>query len=158
MHDANECRHVTVPRNWQSAQIVVENFVRNLHHRIIAAFNLLHQFQHAANIQRAEDEIHIRRPLQNLASGTLRDAAAHANQHVRAILFDAFEAAQFTVKFLVRFLADAARVEQHQIGLFHVIRQLVIRLLQQADNALRVVLIHLAAIGFDGKLLRSHIE
>src|SRR5919197_1306697 len=61
------------------------------------------------------------------------------------------------VKFLLGLLAYAAGVEQHQMGLRQILGQLVVRLLEQAGDALRVVFVHLATVRHDRQLFRGHV-
>src|SRR4029434_1566552 len=65
---------------------------------------------------------------------------------------------QLTVKLLLGLLAYAAGIEQHQMGLRHILGQLIVRLLEQASDALRVVFVHLATVRYDRQLLRGHVD
>src|SRR5215510_7918627 len=65
---------------------------------------------------------------------------------------------QLTVKLLLGLLAYAAGIEQHQMGLRQILSQLIIRLLEQASDALRVVFVHLATVCYDRQLLRGHVD
>src|SRR6266498_2488944 len=64
---------------------------------------------------------------------------------------------QLTVKLLLGLIAHTAGVEQHQMGLLDMLGQLVVGLLEQASNALRVVFVHLATVGHDRQLFRCHV-
>ena len=154
MHDADERRHPAGALHGQGAEIAVEDLVGNLQNGLVRRLDLLHQVQHAADVQGAEDQVDVRRPLQNFSPGALRDAAAHADHHARALLLEATQATQFTVKLLLRLLADAAGVHQHQVGLLRVRREFVAALPEHPGHALRIVHVHLAAVGDDGKFLR----
>src|SRR5215472_3813757 len=63
---------------------------------------------------------------------------------------------QLTVKFLFSFVAYATGVEQDQVGALKLLGQLVVGLLEQASDALRVVFIHLATVRHDRQLLGWH--
>src|SRR6266571_2278451 len=65
---------------------------------------------------------------------------------------------QLAIKLLLGLLAYAAGIEQYQMGLRQILGQLVIRLLQQADDALRVVFVHLATVRHDCQLFRGHVD
>src|SRR2546427_5465608 len=63
---------------------------------------------------------------------------------------------QLAVKLLLSFVAHATSVEQDQIGVLKILGQLVVGLLKQANDAFRVVFIHLATVRHDRQLLRWH--
>src|SRR5438445_9897990 len=65
---------------------------------------------------------------------------------------------QLAIKLLLGLLAYAAGIEQYQMGLRHILGQLVVRLLQQANDALRIVFVHLATVGHDRQLFRGHVH
>ena len=77
-----------------------------------------------------------------------RYAAADADQH--AFFLQVFDAAQIAENFFLRLLAHRASVEQNQVSLFHVLCRLIaIGCAQNVLHFVRVVLVHLAAEGFD---------
>jgi len=59
---------------------------------------------------------------------------------------------------VLRLLADRAGVEQDQVGFLRAIGQLIALLLEQARHALRVVLVHLAAVGDQVELGHHRIK
>src|SRR5215475_12495183 len=65
---------------------------------------------------------------------------------------------QLTVKLLLGLIAYAAGVEQHQMRLRDILGQLIVRLLEQASDALRVVFVHLATVGHDRQLFHGHVH
>src|SRR5712691_11013789 len=65
---------------------------------------------------------------------------------------------QLTVKFLLGLIAYAAGVEQYQMGLRDILGQLIVCLLEQASDALRVVFVHLATVRHDRQLFRGHVD
>src|SRR5919197_2064586 len=65
---------------------------------------------------------------------------------------------QLAVKLLLGLIAYAAGVEQHQMGLRQILGQLIVRLLEEAGDALRVVFVHLATVGHDRQLFRGHVH
>ena len=82
------------------------------------------------------------------------NAAAHAD-------FDAFglemlDAAQVAEHFFLRFFAHRTGVEQNQISLVHVLGgDIAFGGVQHVDHFVRVVLVHLAAEGFDENFFRD---
>src|SRR6266446_3079923 len=64
---------------------------------------------------------------------------------------------QLTIKLLLGLIAHTASVEQYQMGLLDMLGQLVIGLLEQASNTLRVVLVHLATIGHNRQFFPCHV-
>src|SRR4030095_4584601 len=65
---------------------------------------------------------------------------------------------QLTVKLLLGLLTYAAGVEQYQMRLRDILSQLIVRLLEQASDALRVVFVHLATVRHDRQLFRGHVD
>src|SRR5262245_65740696 len=65
---------------------------------------------------------------------------------------------QLAVELLLGLITDTASVEQHEMGLRQLLGQLIVRLLEQASDTLRVVFVHLATIGHDRQLFRGHVD
>src|SRR4030095_15816110 len=65
---------------------------------------------------------------------------------------------QLTVKLLLGLLTYAAGVEQYQMRLRDILSQLIVRLLEQASDALRVVFVHLATVRHNRQLFRGHVD
>jgi hypothetical protein len=97
---------------------------------------------------RAEDHVHIGRALDDLGPFLAGHAAAHADQH--AFFLQVLDPAEVAEHLFLRFLAHRAGVEQDQVGLVHVGGGLVaLGGAQHVGHLVRVVLVHLAAEGFD---------
>ncbi len=86
----------------------------------------------------------------------LRHAAGDAEQHVAAFellrLLDLADAAKFGINFLGGLLTDVAGVDQDEVGVFQNLRPGIAFGGQLVGHALRIVDIHLAAIGLDEDL------
>src|SRR5262245_20017614 len=65
---------------------------------------------------------------------------------------------QLAVKLLLGLIAYAAGVEQYQMRLRDILGQLIVRLLKQASDALRVVFVHLATVRHDRQLFHGHVD
>src|SRR5215471_1037280 len=63
---------------------------------------------------------------------------------------------QLTVKLLLRFVAHTTGVEQDQMGALKLLGQLIVGLLEQANDAFRVVFIHLATVRHDCQFFGWH--
>ena len=85
----------------------------------------------------------------------LRHAAAEADDLVRLGGLRVAEAAQVAVNALFRVLADGAGVEQDDVGLIFVARELVAHLAQHAHEHLAVGHVLLAAEGVDQRKRRA---
>ena len=66
---------------------------------------------------RAEHEIDVRRARDDRRAFLARDAAADADQHVRALALQMLHAAEIVEDLLLRFLAHRAGVEEDDVGL-----------------------------------------
>ena len=97
---------------------------------------------------RAKHHVHIRRARDDGRAFLAGHAAAHANEH--AFFLQMFDAAQIREHFFLRLFAHRAGVEQNQVGFVHVVGGLVaLGGLQHVGHFVGVVLVHLAAKGFD---------
>jgi hypothetical protein len=106
------------------------------------------QLRQAVQRLRAEHHIDIRRALDDGRAFLAGHAAAHADQH--AFFLQVLDAAQVAEDFFLCFFAHGAGVEEDQVGLLHVQRRLVaLGGMEHVGHLVRVVLVHLAAEGFD---------
>ena len=102
---------------------------------------------------RADDHVHGLFAAQNLSAFGLSDAAGDAEQHVAAFqllrLLDLADAAQLRIDFLGGLFADVAGVDQDEVGVFQHIGPGIAFRSQMIAHPLRIVDIHLTAIGLD---------
>ena len=151
-HDADEGRGALDLGRWQ----VVELFdfgKADVNLRAPLACAGRQQFGEAVQGLRAEHQVHIGRALDDGRTLLAGDAAANANLH--ALAFQVLDAAQVAEDLLLCLLAHRAGVEQDQVGLVNVLRQLVaFGRVQHVQHLVRVVLVHLAAKGLDEYFLR----
>ena len=97
---------------------------------------------------RAKHHVHIRRAGNDGLAFLARHATADANQG--AALFQVLDAAQVREHLFLRLFAHRTGVEQDQVGLFHVVGlRVALRRAEHVAHLVRVVLVHLAAVGFD---------
>ena len=125
--------------------------------RAAVAPRLVQQRRQAMQRLRPEDDIDLRRPLDDGLPFLARHAAADADEHVFPLRLDGLPAPQLVEHLLLRLVADGAGVEQQHIRLlrrFHHGRPAT--LAQQIRHARRVVHVHLAAVGFDVELKAVH--
>src|SRR5690606_11423125 len=114
------------------------------------------QHRQHADPARPDDDVDVRRASPETRALLLRDAAGHRHHRVPPGLGrqDA-QLAKPRVELVLRVLADAARVDHHDIGVPLVLGALVAGRLEQTGHLLRVVEVHLAAVGFD-QVLPAH--
>ncbi|MNE55520.1 hypothetical protein D3C80_1503620 [compost metagenome] len=111
-------------------------------------------FRQAVQGLRAEDHVDIGRALADRLAFLAGHAAADGDDHVRLQVFEFTPAAQLGVHPVLGALADRAGVEQDDVGVFGAGRDFKgLMFTQQIDHARAVVLVHLATVGFDVKLL-----
>src|SRR5450830_114147 len=111
-------------------------------------------FRQAVQGLRAEDHVDIGGAVANGGAFLAGDAAADGDHHLRIRQFQFAPAAQLGVDPVLGALADRAGVEQDDVRVFSAggdFQGLVFA--QQVDHARAVVLVHLATVGFDVKLL-----
>src|SRR5690554_6865016 len=109
---------------------------------------------------RAEDHIHVGCPVDDGLAFLARDAAANADDQVGLFGFETFPAAKLVKHFLLSFFADGAGVQQQDVGVIGVVGDFHrFARFEQVCHTGRVVLVHLAAVGFDEQLLGhgSHV-
>jgi hypothetical protein len=71
----------------------------------------------------AKDSVHPRRPLEDFVPVFLSKAAAHGDLHLRPQLFQRAQRTQVAVQPVVCVLADAAGVENHNVGILDTLRR-----------------------------------
>jgi hypothetical protein len=102
---------------------------------------------------RPDDQIHHRRPAQDLLALGLRHAARDADLHPGFRGLQSPQSAKVGIQLLRRLLADVAGVQKHHVRLFHHIGRDIALRAQGLGHALAVIDVHLAAVGLDEKLL-----
>ena len=106
---------------------------------------------------RADDQVDGRRAADDLGALGLRHAAGDADQHFApghgAFGLHVADAAELGIDLFRRLLPDMAGVEQHQIGLADGVGRGIAVGGQRIGHALRIIDVHLAAIGLDEDLL-----
>ena len=122
------------------------------------AFRVRQKLRQMMIALRTDHDIHGRRAADDLFAFGLRDAAGDRDFHVAAlargvVLHDA-QATEFGIDFLGGFLADMAGVEDHQVRILDIGRLDKAFAGQRVHHALRIVDVHLAAIGLDMQLAR----
>ena len=116
--------------------------------RLAQARALAQQLGQAVQRLRAEHHVHIGRAGDDGLALLAGDAAADADQH--AFFLQVLDAAQVAEHLFLRLFAHRAGVEQDQVGLVDVAGGLVtFGRVQHVGHLVRVVLVHLAAEGFD---------
>ncbi|MNM97024.1 hypothetical protein D3C81_1095200 [compost metagenome] len=111
-------------------------------------------FRQAVQGLRAEYHVDIRRTLADRFAFLAGHATADGDDHVRLQVLQFAPAAQLGVDPVLGALADRAGIEQDHVGVFGPCRDLQgLMFTQQVDHARAVVLVHLATVGFDIKLL-----
>ncbi len=104
------------------------------------------QCRQGADVVRAEDGVHPRRLLQDGFAVLLGQAAADGDLHARVGCLDRRQHAEVAVELVVRVLPDGAGVEDHDVGLVAVRRD-VAGGLEHPGHPLGIVDVHLAAEG-----------
>ena len=103
----------------------------------------LEQLGGAVDVVGAEHEIDVGRPLPDALLVLLGEAPGHHDLHARVAVLHGLEVPEGAVELVVRVLPDAARVEDHDIGLFQVVGRFHPIRIEQPGDPLRVVLVHL---------------
>jgi hypothetical protein len=99
--------------------------------------------------RRAEHEIDVRRALLDDALLELRHAPHDTDNHVRPARLERAQLAELREHLVLGLLPDRARVDEDEVGVGLAVGQLVAVSSQQAGHPLRVVLVHLTAVGDD---------
>ena len=102
----------------------------------------------------AEDHIHVRCAITDRCAFLAGHATADGDHHVRFGQFQFTPTAQLGVNPVLGTFADRAGIEQDDVGIFCASSDFQgLMFAQQIDHARAVVLVHLATVGFDIKLL-----
>jgi hypothetical protein len=103
-----------------------------------------------------EDHVDVRSTLKEVFPLLLGDAAAHPNNQLRVFAFEPFELAELAINLLLSLIANATGIQQDQVSTACLAGNLVTEGNQNASHALRLILIHLAAVGNDCRAFRLH--
>src|SRR5262245_48821311 len=82
VHDAHEGGDAAIACHREGPEVVVEHFVGDFEDGLMLFLYLTHQVQHAADVQRAKDQVNIRRALQDFPTGTLGNTTTDPDQHI----------------------------------------------------------------------------
>ena len=147
---------VIAPRDAERERDVVVRAEVDLGH--VRACGLLHQHRQHPQAPRADHDIDHRRALEQRLPFLLRHAPGHHDHRVAGgvVRLDA-QLPQTRVQLVLGVLAHAARVDDDDIGVAVVGRAVVPGGIQQPGHLLRVVIVHLAAVGFD-EVLAAHVR
>ncbi len=111
-------------------------------------------FRQAVQGLRAEHHVHVRRAVADRRAFLAGHATADGDHHVRVGQFQFAPAAELGVHPVLGALANRAGIEQDHVGVFSASGDFQgLMFTQQIDHARAVVLVHLATVGFDVKLL-----
>ncbi len=116
------------------------------------------QFRQMMIALRPDHDIDHRGAADDLTAFGLRDATGHRDAHVApragGVILGKAQPAELRIDFLGRLFANVAGVEDHQVGIIDArgLDKAVPR--QRVHHALRIVDVHLAAIGLDMQLAR----
>ncbi len=98
---------------------------------------------------RAKHQIDARRPRRDALALLARDAAAHADDHVRTLLLEQPPFAQQGKYLLLSLFADGAGIDQQHVGLRRIVgMRHAMGSLEHVPHLAGIVLIHLTAEGF----------
>lgn len=122
--------------------------------RLARAARGVDHFRQAVQGLRAEDHVDIGRALTDRGAFLAGHAAADADHQVGILLLQLAPHAELGKHLFLGLLADRAGIEQDDVGLGGVFGHLEgLVFTEQVRHSRRVVLVHLAAVGFDEKLL-----
>ena len=102
---------------------------------------------------RPEHHVDTRRPFTDAFAFLAGNATTDTNQDARILIFPLPPAAEHRKHLVLGFLPNRTGIHQQQISVFRLFCQSVaVRLTQDIRHLVRVVLVHLAAEGFDVEL------
>ncbi len=111
----------------------------------------LEQVRRVGQVVRTEDHVDVGGSLEDALAVLLRETTTHCYLNVGPRGLERLEAPELPVQLVVGVLANATRVEHDHVGGLDVVDRGHALCLQQARDAFRVVLVHLAA-------KRAHVE
>ena len=97
----------------------------------------------------AEHHVDVAGPGEHLVAILLGEAAPHRDLQIGPAVLERLERSEVAVELLIGVLADAARVEDDDVGVFETGRRFHAVGRQHAGNPLGIVLVHLAPVGAD---------
>src|SRR5262249_40858505 len=117
--------------------------------RLTALFHRGDEFRQLSELSGTANDVHVRRSVEDVLLIFLRHAAEDADDLVGVALLVSAEPAESAVDFLLGVLADAAGVEEDDVGLSRLVGQDVALPAQRTDDQLAVEDVHLTADSFD---------
>src|SRR5205823_15009422 len=93
----------------------------------------------------AEHHVYMRRPTLDEVTILLCQAAGDGDLHLGAVALEGLDLTEMAVELVVGVIADAARVQDDDVGLLHIVGGLHALAIEQTSDPLRVVRVHLAA-------------
>src|SRR5690554_319313 len=160
-HDRNERRRAVGTRFRQVVELL-DFREADVDHAYAVTFhsNFADHIRQAVQGLGAEDHVYVRCPVEDGLAFLAGNAAANADNHVGLFAFETFPAAELVEHFFLGFFANGAGVQQQDVGVIRVVGHFNrFAGFEQVCHAGRVVLVHLAAVGFDEQLLGhgSHV-
>src|SRR5690554_5555985 len=160
-HDGNERRRAVGTRFGQVVELL-DFREADVDHAYAVTFHahFADHVRQAVQGLRAEDHVYVRCPVDDGLAFLAGNAAANADDQVGLFGFETFPAAKLVKHFLLSFFANGAGVQQQDVGVIRVVGHFNrFAGFEQVCHAGRVVLVHLAAVGFDEQLLGhgSHV-
>jgi hypothetical protein len=155
-------RKAETPRLWVLALVGAGRWVELVLDRKFGVHDplrlrLLQKGRQVVVVLRSHHHVHGGRPAQDLLALGLGDAARHHDAGFlalgRALVLQLTHAAEFGINLLGGLLADMAGIEDDEIRLLHGLGLAIALRGQHVRHALRVIDVHLAAIGFDENFL-----
>ncbi len=108
--------------------------------------DFLHDILEFVHLARAEHEVDMRRAGDQRVALLLRHAARDAENQARILPFEMLDLADLAIHAVLRTLADAARIDEDEVGRLHLVRTRVADGRKLPRHALGVRDIHLTAI------------
>ncbi|MCR4333030.1 MAG: hypothetical protein NUV34_10095 [Sulfuricaulis sp.] len=151
-HDRDQCPHAVHPRLGQAVEFL-DFGERNIHRRLVVGQDAVQHLRQAVQGLRAEYHVHVRRAPYDRRAFLAGNAAANANNQAGTRGLQLAPQAQLREHLLLRFLADGTGIKEQYVGLGRVVRGFQpVAGRKRVRHARGVVLVHLAAEGFDMQL------
>ena len=109
-------------------------------------FELAHDIFELVHLARAEHKVDMRCACNQRIAFLLRHAARDAENQARILPFEVLDLADFSIHAILRTLANAARMDENEVGRLHLVRTRVADGHELPRHALGIADVHLTAV------------
>jgi hypothetical protein len=118
--------------------------------------DVLQEVWEPMEVMGTNDKVEIGKPLKQSLPFLLGETTSHTNNEFSLALFEGSETAQHAVYLVLWLLPNRTGIDQNDVGLMDISSCAIPERMEDLENFLRIVFVHLAAVGFEIHPCRTH--